>query len=588
MKMKDKKRQEQGFDMSKLNLKNPFVKKMLTMSMGKIGASVTSCLRPVEYEKVRSKRIKIVMPDGVKLSAFLTKPSEEKAYPVILVRNPYVSNSFVYEGILPIFAKYGYAALLVEVRGSQTSEGEWLPFEHEIQDGKDVLDWIAAQEWCDGNIGCFGGSYLGHVQWAVANSHHPALKSLFIQVYGPTPYDTFWRRGMFRQDIWSVWVTQMMGENRFKAAPAREQLKECMTYRPQNQIGEHFIGEHISWYTNWAANARQTDAYWTKGFWGDFYKTAEEACVPILLEGGWNDIFLRPQIEAYRRIPEEIKKKSRFLIGPWNHGGQCNGEISYPNSNDDLFFIRNGVEWFDYTLRGMNYPHRLGVIEAYNIGGEEYVAYESDIAASSEKKLYLAAGGAADSEAGEAGSAGYVYDPENCPENEWGNILGDSTKTNYGGPRKQRAVGSRSDELYFVSDVMTEDINISGAIRAELYVSSDAEATAFSITVSEVFENGDAINIRNDITDIRYPDEDSFADYVPGSMVKLSLTMLDVVWRVRKGSRIRIDIASSNHPAYHIHPNTTECWANATTSKIAHQTVYYGKGQESCVILPVR
>lgn len=581
-------KEQKGFDLSKLDLNNPIIKKMLTASMAKFGNSVTPSLRPAEYKRVKSKRIKIEMPDGVKLSAFLTKPTDKKAYPVILVRNPYISNSFVYEGILPIFAKYGYATILVEVRGSQTSEGEWLPFENEIRDGQDVLDWIAAQDWCDGNIGCFGGSYLGHVQWSVANSHHPALKSLFIQVYGPTPYDTFWRRGMFRQDIWSVWVTQMMGPHRFKVAPTREQLKECMTYRPQNQIGEHFIGEHVDWYTNWAVNSKQTDDYWAKGFWGDFYKTAEETAVPVLLEGGWNDIFLRPEIEAFRRMPEEIKKQSRFLIGPWNHGGQCNGEISYPNSNDDLFFIRTGLEWFDYTLRGMEYPHKLGTVEAYNIGGEEYVTYEGDITSSSEKTFYLAADGTTATKPGAAGSIGYVYDPEHCPENAWGNILGDGSDQNYGGPRKQRAVGSREDELYFVSDILTEDVDIAGAIKAELYVSSDAEATAFAITVSEVFENGDTINIRNDITDIRYPDEDSYADYTPGDVRKLSLTMLDVTWRLKKGSRLRIDIASSNHPAYHIHPNTAQCWADAVDSKIAHQTVYYGDGQASCVILPVK
>lgn len=530
------KQEQNSFDMSAIDLDNPAVRKMLTDSMAQFGAMATKGLRPAEYEETVSERIKIPLCDGVRLSAFLTKPAQQRAYPVILVRNPYVSNSFVYEGILPIFAKYGYATILVEVRGSQTSEGEWLPFENEMKDGRDVLDWIAAQDWCDGNIGCFGGSYLGHTQWAVANSHHPALKSLFIQVYGPTPYDTFWRRGMFRQDIWSVWVTQMMGPNRFKAAPPREQLLECTTYRPQDQIGEHFIGEHVGWYTNWVKNNKQTDDYWTEGFWGDFYKTAEETCVPVLLEGGWNDIFLRPEMEAFRRMPTEIREQSRFLIGPWNHGGQCNG----------------------------------------------------DIAASGEKIFYLAADGAISDTLGTAGSVGYVYDPENCPENPWGNVLGDGSDQTFGGPRKQRPVGSREDELYFLSPALTEDLDIAGAIRAELYVSSDAEATAFSITVSEVFANGDAVNIRNDITDIRYRDETSFEDYVPGSTVKLSLTMLDVTWRMKKGSRLRIDIASSNHPAYHIHPNTTECWAEATTSKIAHQRVYFGENQASRLILPIR
>ena len=580
--------QQQGFDMSAIDLSNPTVRKMLSDSMTQYGSMATADLRPAEYEKVKSERIRIEMPDGIKLSAFLTMPEEKKAYPVILVRNPYVSNSFVYEGILPIFSRYGYATLLVEVRGSQTSEGEWLPFENEIGDGRAVLDWIAEQEWCNGSIGCFGGSYLGHVQWAVANSRHPALKSLFIQVYGPTPYNTFWRRGMFRQDVWSVWVTQMMGENRKKAAPPREQLQECIFYRPQDGMGEHFIGEHVDWYTDWITNSRPTDPYWTEGFWGEFYRTAEEAAVPILLEGGWNDIFLRPEIEAFRRLPKEIRAQSRFLIGPWNHGGQCNGDLACPNSRDDILFIREGVEWFDYTLRGMDYAHPLGKVETYQIGGDGYLTWEGDISHSCEKTIYLAENGTLRETPGKAGSANYTYDPENCPENLWGNILGDGSDPTYGGPRKQRPVGSRSDELYFVSEPMEEELEISGAVRAELYVSSDVEATAFSITVSEVYENGDAINIRNDITDIRFQTEESRSEYVPGSMRKLSITMLDIEWKLRKGSALRVDIASSNHPAYHIHPNTTECWATVTTSEIAHQTVYYGKDQASCVILPLR
>ena len=579
---------QQGFDMSSLDLKDPAVRTMMADAMGQYGSMATVGLRSAEYEKVETKRLHIVMSDGVKLSAFLTMPKEKRAYPVILVRNPYMSNSFVYEGILPIFAKYGYAALLVEVRGTQTSEGEWLPFENEMRDGRDVLDWIAAQEWCDGNIGGFGGSYLGHVQWAVANSGHPALKSLFIQTYGPTPYNTFWRRGMFRQEIWSIWATQMMGKNRFMEVAPKEQLRECLTYRPQNQIGEHFVGEHLSWYSNWATHSRQTDAYWSKGFWGEFYKTAEEIRVPVFLAGGWNDIFLRPQIEAFRRMPERIRKQSRFLIGPWNHGGQCNGDIDCPNSNDDILFIRNGLEWFDYTLRGMEYAYSLGTVEAYNIGGDGYVSYEGDIAPSSEQAFYLAADCALKREPGESGSARYVYDPENCPQNHWGNVLGDGSDLTYGGPRKQRPVGSRSDELYFISPVFREDTDIAGAIRVKLYVSSDAEATAFAVTVSEVFENGDAVNIRNDITDIRYPDEVSFADYTTDTVRELSLAMPDITWKIKKGSRLRVDIASSNYPAYHIHPNTTECWADTVTSKTAQQTVYFGKGRASCVILPVR
>lgn len=575
-------------DLSKINGKNPIIQKIFTMVMRKAAIADTKNLRPMETKKVKSKRIKIPMSDGVKLSAFMTRPKEKKPYPVILVRSPYEINKFVYEGILPVMSKYGYVTVLVEVRVSQTSEGEWLPFENEMRDGKDVLDWIAAQEWCDGNIGCFGGSYLGHVQWAMANANHPALKTLCIQVYGPTPYDTFWRRGMFRQDIWSVWATQMMGDHRFKVALPGEQLKEGMQYRPQNRIGEHFIGEHLDWYSNWIHNGKQTDAYWAEGFWGEFYKTAEEASVPMLIEGGWNDIFLRPELEAFRRMPESIRKKSRVLIGPWDHRGNANGDLTYPNSNDDVYFIKNGIEWFDYMLKGKPYPHKLGTVAAYNIGGDGYVEYEGDIAATGKKELYLAADGRLAEEKGAAGSISYEYDPENVPTNLWGNILGDSSVPLCGGPRKQRAIGERTDEISFVSSPVPSDTDIAGAIEVQLYVASDAPATAFSVTVCEVFENGDAYNITSDITDIRYPDEKEYREYEPGERRKLHLIMTDVTWRIKGGSRIRVDIASSNYPAYHIHPNTTENWADTTTSAKARQTVFYGENQASKIVMPVK
>ena len=79
---------QQGFDMSAIDLSNPTVRKMLSDSMTQYGSMATADLRPAEYEKVKSERIRLEMPDGIKVSAVLTMPEEKQAYPVILVRNP--------------------------------------------------------------------------------------------------------------------------------------------------------------------------------------------------------------------------------------------------------------------------------------------------------------------------------------------------------------------------------------------------------------------------------------------------------------------------------------------------------------------
>lgn len=97
----------------------------------------------------------------------------------------------------------GYIFLLVYVRGTYKSTGEWLPFENDRNDGRAVIDWISKQDWCDGNIGTFGASYVGFTQWCIADYSHPMLKTQFISVFGGHPYTSFYNRGMFREVTWS-------------------------------------------------------------------------------------------------------------------------------------------------------------------------------------------------------------------------------------------------------------------------------------------------------------------------------------------------------------------------------------------------
>ena len=75
--------------------------------------------------------------------------------PAVLVRTPYGK-----EDGCEIYYRYvqrGYAVVVQDVRGRNASEGEWLPNYHEVEDGDDTLNWIAAQPWCSGRIGMVGG-----------------------------------------------------------------------------------------------------------------------------------------------------------------------------------------------------------------------------------------------------------------------------------------------------------------------------------------------------------------------------------------------------------------------------------------------
>lgn len=119
----------------------------------------------------------VEMRDGVKLATEVYLPGDllpGTKVPTILIRTPYGRTKFAEPELRFVFR--GYAVVAQDCRGRGDSEGEWLPFVHELADGSDTLDWIAAQPWSNGKVGMIGGSYGGFVQWAAAGSGNPSAR----------------------------------------------------------------------------------------------------------------------------------------------------------------------------------------------------------------------------------------------------------------------------------------------------------------------------------------------------------------------------------------------------------------------------
>ena len=118
---------------------------------------------------------------------------------------------------------------------------------------------------------------------------------------------------------WPLPGPQMMGDHRrqFIMPPQLFELQQqAYAVKPRVRLGEAMIGEHLGWYENWVTSTRETDPYWSEGFWHELRQTAEQVTVPIHFQGGWFDIFLRMELESYRRLPIAIREKSRFVIEP--------------------------------------------------------------------------------------------------------------------------------------------------------------------------------------------------------------------------------------------------------------------------------
>lgn len=124
----------------------------------------------------------ITTRDGAKISAIVVRNNTVKEpQPAILFHTIYTRKDDIkraYEA-----ADKGYIGVISYTRGKNLSPDEIAPYEHEGTDVYDVIDWITEQGWSNDEVGMYGGSYVGFVQWAsMKDKVHPALKTIVPSV----------------------------------------------------------------------------------------------------------------------------------------------------------------------------------------------------------------------------------------------------------------------------------------------------------------------------------------------------------------------------------------------------------------------
>ena len=144
-------------------------------------AQVPPGRRPAEYGVTVEKNVMIPVRDGIRLAADIYRPARDgKAapgrFPALLTRTPYDKGGAAGEG--KYYAERGYVVVANDTRGRYASEGTWHGLADDPQDGYDVVEWIAAQEWSDGKVGTFGTSYPGGTQHALAEMSPPHLTTM--------------------------------------------------------------------------------------------------------------------------------------------------------------------------------------------------------------------------------------------------------------------------------------------------------------------------------------------------------------------------------------------------------------------------
>jgi putative CocE/NonD family hydrolase len=543
-------------------------------------------------------RIRVSMRDGIGLATRVFLPAGQGPWPVILTRYPYPMAALM-KALGRVWTRHGYAFVAQECRGTNASEGVWVPWEHERDDGLDTVDWLKRQVWSNGNIGMWGRSYLSGVQWVMADQLPPEVKALVLSVNGTERYRQLYMNGMFRQDAFTSWAFAN-SEVKTRQDPG-ELYQQALYARPHLDVDVKLLGQELPWYREWISNVSREGEYWKRSVWNVLQHIPPQVHTPVLMVGGWYDHNLDGMIRAYEQFPEQTKAASRFVIGPWIHALESSGDLDYPDSDVlGTFTIKQATEWFDHQLKGQSYPYRKGGIDAYIIREGRWQVWDRGFPQTQKQAYYLRPGQEVYPSSGQLTSEAsstqerisYTYNPDNPVPTQGGEgLLAFSFGPTYHGAApsslKQAEPGSRADVITFLSAPLQMDVAIQGRIKAHLRVSSDVDDTAFTVKLMEVFPNGNAYNIRDGISSLAYRNGATQPqDYVAGEAVDIEIELWPIAWTIKQGSQIRLDISSSNFPAYHVHPNVSGPWAEQQQVRIAQQTLFIG-GAQSYVEFPV-
>lgn len=540
--------------------------------------------------------VRVSMRDEIGLATRVFLPAGQGPWPVILTRYPYPMAPLM-RVLGRVWTRRGYAFVAQDCRGTGASEGVWIPWENERNDGLDTLAWLKEQSWSNGNIGMWGLSYLTAVQWLIADQVE--VKAFVLAVNGTERYQQLYMNGVFRLDAFTSWAFN--NSNAETTQDLGELYQRALHIRPPIQVDTQLLGQELPWYREWIRTVSPESTYWTQGVWGLLQHMPPKVHTPVLMIGSWHDHNLSGMLRAYEQFPEQTKAESRFVIGPWVHTLESRGDLEYPNSQVlSMLMIKEATAWFDHQLKGLPYPYRKGGVEAYIIGEERWENWNGGLPQTGSQRYYLNTSQDANTSSGQLTHEAptrqetitYTYDPLDPVPTRGGEcLLAWALGPTYQGPEpgsvKQDEPGSRADVLTFLSSPFSRDFAIKGRIKAHLRVSSDADDTAFTVKLMEVFPSGDAYNIRDGITTLAYRNGATQPQtYRAQEAVDIEIELWPVAWTIKQGSRIRVDVSSSNFPAYAAHSNFSGPWAEQPQVRIAQQTLYIG-GEQSYVEFPV-
>ena len=554
--------------------------------------------------------VPIRMRDGVTLRCNVFRPADGKPAPALIQRQPYNKNAaqtYVYAH--PAwYARRGYATVIQDSRGRYASEGTFYPLLGDAEDGYDTIEWIAAQPWCDGKVASFGFSIPGVNQLLAASTKPPHLVTAIPGFYPQGMYEGFTHVGgtfgLAAVMDWGVLLAWEEARRRGDTAmleTVRAAASWVGRWSPTQTLREipllvdpplmPFLADYL--------NHPAYDAYWRQFALAPRIENIE---IPCLHVSGWYDSFITQTIEAYERCAALGKADHRLFVGPWYHIPWTQ-QVGCIDFGDDAKNVVDELQlaWFDAHLKGKREAlDGLPKVRVFVTGENRWRNSTAwPLPGTQTQSLYLRSKGRANSLSGngtlsfdapgDEPADFYIYSPEAPVQSAGGHSCCMPQNTPMG-PADQAGVELRNDVLVYSSAALDQPVLVAGKVSAVLHAATTAVDTDWVVKLCDVSPDGRSVNLQEGVIRARYREgTDVERPIEPGHVYEYRISVGVVCHRFAAGHRLRVQVTSSNFPAWDRNPNTGGPPGSESPFGlvVANQTVFHDGARASRLELPV-
>jgi len=581
------------------------------------------------------KEVYITMRDGIKLFTAIYSPNDSAAYPILMERTPYScspygENNFSKRlGPNSNLMKGKYIFVYQDVRGRYKSEGDFKEMTPAIDDKRsntdvdessdtyDTIEWLLKNTKNNGRVGIYGISYPGFYASASLPDAHPAIKAVSPQAPVTDEFigDDCNHNGAFflldNFDFYNYFDGERnaVGDD-YKPVFESESddlYKFFLNIGPlKNANGpKYFNGTGV-----WGQTLQHDtyDSFWQARNIRPHLKNIKPA---VLVVGGWfdaEDMF--GALRTYEAIEKQTPgNNNRIIMGPWTHGAWA--APSWPKfgsynfgSNLNQYYKETETKFFNYYLKD---DGSFDVPEAtvFETGTNQWKQYTSWPPANTTNTTFYFGRHStlsASKPTEQTGSAQYISDP-NRPIPYTNGIY--SQRNNEYLVEDQRFAEQRSGVISFKSDVLTEDVIITGRIKANLFVSTSGTDADFIVKLIDVLPDNEPDPdpnprnfqmagferlVRAEVFRGKFRNSyEKPEPFTPGKIESVSFDLNEVAHCFKKGHRIMVQVQSSWFPIVDLNPQKFVKIPEASESDFQKATIriYHDAAHPSSVMLPI-